>query len=111
MRSTPAPPVSVSVVRADPVRSGLLYAGTQHGAFISFDDGERWVPFKNGLSDTPVTDLVVHPREDEIVIATHGGSGLQHLVMGVARGACALAAWLRLGFVQLAAERGLGRVE
>ena len=47
----------VHVVREDPTRRGLLYAGTQHGVFISFDDGERWLPFKNGLPDTPVTDL------------------------------------------------------
>ena len=62
----------VHVVREDPARRGLLYAGTQHGAFISFDDGERWVPFKNGLSDTPVTDLVM--EDNAIAIATHGRS-------------------------------------
>jgi photosystem II stability/assembly factor-like uncharacterized protein len=62
----------VHVVREDPTRRGLLYAGTQHGAFISFDDGERWVPFKSGLPDTPVTDLVV--EDNAIAMATHGRS-------------------------------------
>jgi hypothetical protein len=62
----------VHVVREDPTRRGLLYAGTQHGAFISFDDGERWVPFKSGLPDTPVTDLVV--EDNALAIATHGRS-------------------------------------
>ncbi len=62
----------VHVVREDPARRGLLYAGTQHGAFISFDDGERWLPFKTGLPDVPVTDLVV--EKNALAIATHGRS-------------------------------------
>ena len=62
----------VHVVREDPTRKGLLYAGTQHGAYVSFDDGERWMPFKNGLPDTPVTDLWV--EDNAIAIATHGRS-------------------------------------
>jgi photosystem II stability/assembly factor-like uncharacterized protein len=62
----------VHVVREDPARRGLLYAGTQHGAYISFDDGERWQPFKAGLPDTPVSDLVV--EDNALTIATHGRS-------------------------------------
>ncbi len=62
----------VHTVREDPVRRGLLYAGTQHGVYISFDDGERWRPFKNGLPDTPVTDLVV--EKNALAIGTHGRS-------------------------------------
>lgn len=60
----------VHVVREDTARQGLLYAGTQHGAYVSFDDGEHWMPFKEGLPDTPVTDIVV--RENALAIATHG---------------------------------------
>jgi hypothetical protein len=60
----------VHTVREESVRRGLLYAGTQHGAYISFDDGEKWQPFKNGLPDTPVTDLVV--EKNAIAIGTHG---------------------------------------
>jgi photosystem II stability/assembly factor-like uncharacterized protein len=59
-------------VREDPGRRGLLYAGTQHGVYISFDDGDTWQPFKNGLPDTPVTDLVV--ERNAIAIGTHGRS-------------------------------------
>jgi photosystem II stability/assembly factor-like uncharacterized protein len=62
----------VHAVREDPVRRGLLYAGTQHGVYISFDDGERWRPFKNGLPDTPVADLVV--EKNALAIGTHGRS-------------------------------------
>jgi photosystem II stability/assembly factor-like uncharacterized protein len=62
----------VHVVREDNVRKGLLYAGTQHGAYISFDDGEHWLPFKNGLPDTPVSDLWV--EKNSLAIATHGRS-------------------------------------
>ncbi len=62
----------VHVVREDNVRKGLLYAGTQHGAYISFDDGERWMPLKNGLPDTPVSDLWV--EKNALAIATHGRS-------------------------------------
>jgi photosystem II stability/assembly factor-like uncharacterized protein len=60
----------VHTVREDPVRRGLLYAGTQHGVYVSFDDGERWRPFRNGLPDTPVSDLVV--EGNALAIGTHG---------------------------------------
>jgi photosystem II stability/assembly factor-like uncharacterized protein len=63
----------VHVVREDPVRRGLLYAGTQHGVYISFDDGETWLPFAEGLpKSVPVTDLVV--EKNAIAIGTHGRS-------------------------------------
>ncbi len=61
---------SVNVVREDPVRPGLLYAGTERGAFVSLDDGETWAPLKRGLPATSVRDIVVHG--DDLVIATHG---------------------------------------
>jgi photosystem II stability/assembly factor-like uncharacterized protein len=62
----------VHVVRADPKRKGLLYAGTQHGAYVSFDDGAQWLEFSNGLPDVPVTDLWV--TDNALAIATHGRS-------------------------------------
>ena len=62
----------VHTVREDPVRRGLLYAGTQHGVYVSFDDGEQWRPFKTGLPDTPVADLVV--EKNALAIGTHGRS-------------------------------------
>ena len=62
----------VHTVREDLVRRGLLYAGTQHGVFISYNDGESWMPLKNGLPDVPVTDLVV--EDNAVAIGTHGRS-------------------------------------
>ena len=58
------------VVREDPTRRGLLYAGTQHGFYVSFDDGDHWQPLKNGLPDTPVHDIWVEAAD--VAIATHG---------------------------------------
>jgi hypothetical protein len=55
-----------------PARKGLLYAGTQHGAYVSFDDGDHWQRFNNGLPDVPVTDIWVSGTS--LAIATHGRS-------------------------------------
>jgi photosystem II stability/assembly factor-like uncharacterized protein len=60
----------VHVVREDQTRRGLLFAGTQHGVAVSFDDGDRWQPLSLNLPDTPVVDLVV--EANDLVIATHG---------------------------------------
>jgi len=58
------------VVREDPVRNGLLYAGTETGLYVSFDDGASWQPFQRNLPATPVTDLAV--KNDDLVVATQG---------------------------------------
>jgi photosystem II stability/assembly factor-like uncharacterized protein len=58
------------VVRADPARKGLLYAGTERGAWVSFDDGDRWQPLQLNLPTVPVTDLTV--KEGDLVAATQG---------------------------------------
>ena len=63
-------PNSVNVVREDPVRRGLLFAGTERGAFVSFDDGDYWQPLQTGLPATSVRDITIHG--DDVVIATHG---------------------------------------
>ena len=60
----------VHVVREDPVRAGLLYAGTELGVFASYDDGASWVSLQGNLPPTPVHDLTV--RGDDLVAATHG---------------------------------------
>ena len=60
----------VRAVREDPVRKGLLYAGTETGVFVSFDDGARWQPLKLNLPTVPIHDLVV--KGDELALATHG---------------------------------------
>ena len=62
------------VVRCDPARRGLLYAGTETGLYVSFDDGERWQPFQLNLPYVPITDLAVHRREKDLVVATQGRS-------------------------------------
>ncbi|MBS0555919.1 MAG: hypothetical protein JSR27_00740 [Proteobacteria bacterium] len=61
---------SVNVVRADPVRRGLLFAGTERGAYVSFDDGDHWQPLQQNLPVTSVRDIVVH--DADLVLATHG---------------------------------------
>ena len=61
---------TVNVVREDPVQRGLLFAGTERGAFVSFDDGGHWSPLKSGLTATSVRDMTIHG--DDLVIATHG---------------------------------------
>ncbi len=62
----------VRVVREDPVRKGMLYAGTERGVWISFDDGGHWQRLQRNLPPVPVHDLVV--KDNDLVIATHGRS-------------------------------------
>jgi len=62
----------VHVVREDPVREYLLFAGTEHGVYISFDNGANWRPFNQNLPDVQVPDLVI--KDNDLVIATHGRS-------------------------------------
>lgn len=61
---------SVNVVREDPVRAGVLYCGTEHGVYVSLDDGAQWHPLQQNLPPTSVRDLQVHGQD--LVIATHG---------------------------------------
>ena len=58
------------VVREDPKRKGLLYAGTENGVYISFDDGGHWQSLKLNLPTTPVHDLTI--KGDDLVVATYG---------------------------------------
>ncbi|OYV67874.1 MAG: hypothetical protein B7Z72_09135, partial [Gemmatimonadetes bacterium 21-71-4] len=60
----------VRVVREDPVRRGLLYAGTETGAYVSFDDGRRWQSLQANLPAVPVTDLQI--RDGDLVASTEG---------------------------------------
>ena len=62
----------VRVVREDPDRRGLLYAGTEYGMYISFDDGANWESLQLNLPVTPVTDLQIHHRD--LVLSTQGRS-------------------------------------
>jgi hypothetical protein len=67
-----APQAYVQVVRADPVRPGLLYAGTETGVYVSFDDGDHWQSLQLNLPVVSVRDLAVHGRD--LIAATHGRS-------------------------------------
>jgi len=60
----------VHAVREDNTRRGLLYAATQHGVYISYDDGARWESLSLNLPDVPVSDLIV--EANDLAIATHG---------------------------------------
>ena len=64
--------VYVHAVRIDPKRKGLLYAGTERGVYVSFDDGANWQPLQLNLPIAPVNDLIV--KNNDLAIATHGRS-------------------------------------
>ena len=60
------------VIRADPARRGLLYAGTETGIYVSFDDGRRWERMQGNLPVVPIYDLII--KDHNLVVATHGRS-------------------------------------
>ena len=60
------------VLREDPRQKGLLYAGTETGMYISFNDGKNWKPFQLNLPIVPITDLAI--KEDNLIVATQGRS-------------------------------------
>jgi len=62
----------VHVVREDSVKCGLLYAATETGVFVSFDNGRHWQSLQLNLPRTPIHDLVV--KDDDLIVATHGRS-------------------------------------
>ncbi|MEJ2678594.1 MAG: hypothetical protein P8174_05890, partial [Gemmatimonadota bacterium] len=62
--------VYVHVVKEDPERQGLLFAGTERGAFVSFDDGDHWQPLQLNLPATSVRDFQVY--DGDLIVATHG---------------------------------------
>jgi photosystem II stability/assembly factor-like uncharacterized protein len=62
----------LNCIREDPKRKGLLFSATEFGVYVSFDDGEHWLPLQLNLPVTSVRDLAVH--NDDLVIATHGRS-------------------------------------
>ena len=64
----------VHVIREDMVNRDLLFAGTSVGAYVSVDRGAHWTKFMTALPTTPVFDLKIHPRDHELIAATHGRS-------------------------------------
>jgi photosystem II stability/assembly factor-like uncharacterized protein len=69
VRGIPAGQI-VNAVREDPERKGLLFAGTEKGVYVSFDDGENWESLRLNLPATSVRDLII--KDDDLVVATHG---------------------------------------
>jgi hypothetical protein len=67
-------PDFVHVIREDPVNPNLLYLGTDVGVYLSLDQGASWRKWGNGFPTVPVHDLLIHPRDRELIVATHGRS-------------------------------------
>ncbi len=65
---------TVHVIREDPFNQDLLFAGTEFGLFLSFDRGANWRRMTNGLPTVPVFDVQIHPRDHDLILATHGRS-------------------------------------
>jgi photosystem II stability/assembly factor-like uncharacterized protein len=59
-------------VREDPVRKGLLYLGTENALYISFNDGQNWIPYQNNLPPAPVHWITVQEDFNDLVVATYG---------------------------------------
>jgi len=70
--ATNIPSGPVNVIREDPVRRDILYAGTDVGVFVTTDDGRTWQVLGGGLPSAFIFDLIVHPRDHIVVAATHG---------------------------------------
>ena len=72
---TGIPPMDFTrAIREDPNRSGLLYAGTETGVYVSFNAGEQWQQLQLNLPAVPITDLAVHKRDKDLIVATQGRS-------------------------------------
>jgi len=65
---------NVQVVREDPKNKDLLYVGTEFGLFISLNGGQTWEKFMNNYPTVRTDDILVHPRDNDLIIATHGRS-------------------------------------
>jgi photosystem II stability/assembly factor-like uncharacterized protein len=63
---------SINVIREDPRNASVLWLGTEFGAFVSIDRGAHWNRLTKGLPTIAVHDLIVHPRDRDLVLATHG---------------------------------------
>jgi photosystem II stability/assembly factor-like uncharacterized protein len=70
--STPELNGYAHVVREDLVNSNLLFVGTEFGLFVSLDGGAHWAQFKGSLPNVAVRDIAIHPRESDLILATHG---------------------------------------
>jgi len=72
--SSNLPDESINVIREDPINPHILYVGTDMGVFVSIDDARHWEILQSGIPIVPVHDLVIHPRDRDLVVGTHGRS-------------------------------------
>ena len=68
------PSGNVQVIREDPKNKDLLYVGTEFGLFVSLDAGKSWQKFMNNYPTVRTDDILVHPRENDLIVASHGRS-------------------------------------
>jgi hypothetical protein len=66
------PDAPTSVLWEDQVNPDLLFVGTDTGVYFTIDGGKAWIPLKNNMPPLPVRDLLVHPREKDLVVGTYG---------------------------------------
>jgi photosystem II stability/assembly factor-like uncharacterized protein len=64
----------VNCITEDPKNADVLYLGTESGLFVSFDRGGHWVPLKGNLPTVPIDEITIQPRENDMLLATHGRS-------------------------------------
>jgi photosystem II stability/assembly factor-like uncharacterized protein len=65
---------NVNAVREDPVNPNLVFAGTEFSLFVTVDAGKSWKKFSTGLPSVRIDDLLIHPRDRDLIVATHGRS-------------------------------------
>jgi len=68
------PEGNVNVIREDPENRNLLYLGTEYAFYISLNGGKEWKRFMNGLPTVRIDDIIVHPRDNDVIVGTHGRS-------------------------------------
>jgi photosystem II stability/assembly factor-like uncharacterized protein len=68
------PEGNVNVIRADPKNPNLLYLGTEYAFYISLNSGKEWKRFMTGLPTVRIDDILVHPRDNDLIVGTHGRS-------------------------------------
>ncbi len=68
------PEGNANVIREDPRNRNLLYLGTEYALYVSLDGGKQWKRFMNGLPTVRIDDILVHPRDNDLIVGTHGRS-------------------------------------
>ena len=68
------PTGNVNVIREDPRNPNLLYLGTEYAFYISLNGGKEWKRFMNGLPTVRIDDILIHPRDNDLIVGTHGRS-------------------------------------